>query len=1299
MAGVTVAGVLTALSAASAIVSLAMAISMRPDGAKDTGANIDRKGADNPKIVPFGNCLVPAVRVWNNVNDSNTRWLCQAYSLGVGEIKAVEQIYIDGVPYLEGVLQPNAWYDLKASAEFPNVSLGYRTGRATEQVFTELLEHSDGEWTEAHRGDKTASLSMLIERWINTEGDNNIRVVSDTLDVTAMVQGNRVIDPRLDPNLNGVMFDSSRVWVSNGKDVYRNPACVLLTYLVDTYYGMGIPADAIDVKSFVDLANYCERQNIFFDGYVDQNQSFGDALKDMATSFDGVIYVEDGMIRVKADRLTSAVAHVTEADCVGSFKLSNANDSSYFNIVKVEYTNTATYHATDKYVLPVDVLPVHQNDGFEKIKDINLPFTAEVDGASFVKHVANKSLKAVKYQQTIDFELDNTKKTLRIWDVFTLDNDAYKLKGAMFRVDKVVTSLDDKTMVTKVTATQFEPSVYDGSDYEDGNTSDPTLPPSNQILEPVQLEFVQTGFSTTGTGTLSWVSRYQREHKTIIEYKLDSAPTWTRVGEFQALTHNFVGLLADTYDFRIRTQTFNGSTSNWAYLNDVNVTSDVLMPTVTGLKGTFEGKSARISWDDMTQIPLGSSTYADVFAHYEVQVYKGQNESYASTYTSKDNSFTYTLDMNTEDGGTDRTLHFKVLMVSKDGVKSQDTADLNLKNAQCAQPSGVDVSGVLSTVYARWDEVPEIDYLGSEIHVSVDPIFTASSETLVGISHGEAYPITQSKGNYYLRIGHFDVFGTDEMAYSDPMFFTQTSVDDELEDLPTFDEVHGFIGELQGEINQALEDMDGVINQVESSLSSELDGVQAQVNTNKVSIADTNKAMTALETELSSEIDGVSGEVGSVKANLANNYYTKTQTNGQVSTAIAASESKLTAEIDKNKASISTLNQVTATTDGKVEALTQIKHDVNGKVSGLIMGNDGETSTFDVIADKFRVASTQGTQAVFQVVNGKTTIKEALIGELNAENIAAGAIMGNHVASNTKIIAGQGNTAVIMDGQSYTHRLYAGSTNPNSAPFSVTKEGKLYAQEAEIHGAIYASRGTFSGRIEASEGFFTGQLTGNSIIGGRIQGGSIDGSVITGSEIYTGTTYYLCMGDNSATRNYPNTSVPVSCSENVSNTMTVSFPHNGQTPDVLPTYYAAGDISVAGNYSKERPRYKTVAYGFFSMDIHRPSTGGSGFLNATIEYVANNGRVISSAQIFDSYAGIVLNRDVMVGGIPWRVTSCNSNKYHVKDVTITSNKGNFGGWVTDPNAIGRFRLRVGSTHDGGGTVTYRWNFNNSVDPR
>ncbi|MGF1787088.1 phage tail protein [Photobacterium swingsii] len=1275
MAGLSAATIISIVSAAASVVSMAISLSAMSDqqGSKDSGATIDRKGQDNPKVVAFGNCLVPSVRVWNNVNNSDTEWLAQAHSFGIGQLKSIDEIYIDDVQY--GVLGVNQWHDLKTSSNFPNVCLGLRTGRKTEEAYSQLFEHSDNEWTSANRGDRTASASFLIERWLPEGDDNDIRVMSDRFKVEAMVQGNAVIDPRYDSGLNGAANWESRTWNS-----YRNPACVMLTYLVDTYYGLGLPTDSINIKSFIDLANYCDDMGMKFDGYVDQNQDFGKVLVDMATSFDGIVYLEDGLVTVKSDRLTAPVATITESDCVGSFKLSNSNDSNYYNIVNVEYINAATNYSKDKYVLPKDATAIHKRDGFEKVQNVKLPYTLEHDGSKSVKRIANKMLKRVNFQKTIEFELDNTKKSLKLYDVFTISNEAYSLDKKQFRVDRIVTSLDDKTTISKVTATEYEPSIYDHSDYEDGNSSKPVKPPK-PIQSPVSLAFAQTGYTTTGQGRLSWVPRYLKEHRTVVEYKLSSATSWTRLGEVKSNKYDLSNLYPDSYDFRVMTQTFMGSTSQWTTITNVKIQGGIPLPTVTGLKATFTTKSCFVSWNDMTTTKLPNSnqpnsngvyTVSDVFSHYEVRVFGGSNNVYKETLSSVTNHFEYTFEQNVQ-SDLDRDLRFEVLVVAKDGSISLTAGKVDAFNNQVQQPISVEVNGELSKLSVSWEHPSEVDYTGTDVHISKDTAFTPSNATLVATSTAPFVELVgEYEGVHYLRVGHYDCFGKQGMSYSAPITFTQKTIDDILENSPSFGGVIGDLTEVNDKIDQeittvtnkintdvaaanakidreiteaekkitanassintinttlgnhnasissnatAIESVEGnlssyktvvqskfdtananitnnqkaittnenAITSLESSVTAQFEDTNANISSNSEAIADANEAIVNQNSSLTAEINknkanissnasaivkaneaivsqnnSLTAEINKNKANISSNASAIVETNKVVATqnstltaaidknkasiasnasaivetnkAIVNQNSSLTAEINKNKANISsnstaiaetdrtvatlnntvsanfnTLNakistnataiannkqalteyktevaaefgdvkasvtensQAIVDVDGKASATHEIALEVNGKTSGLIMGNNGTTSTTDVIADKFRVSTTAGGQAVFQVVDGVVSMRNALIKDLNANNIQAGSISGNNISSKTRIMAGSGAHSASLDGTNFDWRIYAGSSHADQAPFRVSKTGKLYATDADITGRIVATSGTFSGDLQ-----------------------------------------------------------------------------------------------------------------------------------------------------------------------------------------------------------------------------------------
>ncbi|CAJ1854314.1 hypothetical protein HLBENOHH_02443 [Aeromonas dhakensis] len=1182
MATVTVAGVLAAISAASAVVSLAMVISMKPgsmNGPSDTGSNVQRKGKDDPKLVAFGRCLVPASRVWQNVQDSNTKWLAQAYSFGVGPLLKYEQLYIDGVPvYEQGSNRTHdIWYGMNTkvinnrfekvtgtghSPEFPNMGWGLRVGKSTEQTWSQIIDKSDGEWTANHRGDRTASASLLIERWINKGGDNNIRLISPNFKFEAIVHGNAVIDPRYVTDVQAAVNDvNKRIWMNGTKECYRNPAAVMYTYLLDSYYGVGLPIDAVDKQSFIDLANYCDANKMFYGGYVDQSQDYAKNLVDMSSSADADLYFEDGIIKVKADKASPSVASVTESDIVGNFSLSNANSGDYYNAVKIEFVNGSTVFNKDQYLIPKDknASAKIKADGYVREKTFKYPYTVDTEENNFetVRKLANKRLLKASFQKSVSFDVDNTKVNLKVLDVFDLTMFDYALDKVKFRVQTVTAGFDDKIMVSKITATEYNDTVYDELSYtDDGYTTPATSIPSVKVLSPVDLEFVQQGYTKSGSGLLSWTSRYQKEHSNIVEFKPTAKgdEAWTRY-ETKDDSYQLYGLRAGRYDFRVMTRSYLGNTSEWATITNIEIKAGVTLPKVTGLKADFKTRDCVVTWDDMSKTALtgipdlpvydGVSNVGDVLSYYEIAIYKGSPAKYIETLTTSTPRLVYTYSQNAQNT-LSRDLRFDVRIVSTDNSQSQ-VVSVAAHNAQVTQPSGVVVNGEIANLLVNWDSPEDEDYSQSEIHIGSDLNFVPSASTLKGTSKtGFVQILFPDDGKFwFLKVGHYDVFGKDGMAFSKAIAFEMKGLDELLTKTESFDSLSKEVDQAQADINQHRKDIDAnkadiIKNATDIKTANEVIKVQgAAIETNKQAIASTDGNLATLSTSVDTRFKDANANITANQTAIADDKkaladyklvvsseFNKTNSNVTTLTTTVAEDKKALAdykivvqsELDKTNANVTNLTTTVADdkkaladykiavksefdgvkasvtqnstaiagVDGKVKAMHQIKLDVNGKVSGLIMGNTGTESTFDVIADRFRVANGTDTQAVFEINNGRTLIRNALVDNLTSANIVAGGITGVSINSSTQIRAGSGNTSATLDGADATWRIYAGNASGGIAPFRVNTAGKLFATNAEITGVVNATSGSFTGAINAQSGSITGRLTvGNSYIDGR----------------------------------------------------------------------------------------------------------------------------------------------------------------------------------------------------------------------
>ncbi|MGL5964893.1 MAG: phage tail tip fiber protein, partial [Fusobacteriaceae bacterium] len=73
---------------------------------------------------------------------------------------------------------------------------------------------------------------------------------------------------------------------------------------------------------------------------------------------------------------------------------------------------------------------------------------------------------------------------------------------------------------------------------------------------------------------------------------------------------------------------------------------------------------------------------------------------------------------------------------------------------------------------------------------------------------------------------------------------------------------------------------------------------------------------------------------------------------------------------------------------GKVEAKWGVEMNVNGKISGVSLNNDGKRSDFSIVADRFSISDGSASQTIppFEVVGGHTRIQSAFVNSLQSDN-------------------------------------------------------------------------------------------------------------------------------------------------------------------------------------------------------------------------------------------------------------------------------------------------------------------------
>ena len=176
----------------------------------------------------------------------------------------------------------------------------------------------------------------------------------------------------------------------------------------------------------------------------------------------------------------------------------------------------------------------------------------------------------------------------------------------------------------------------------------------------------------------------------------------------------------------------------------------------------------------------------------------------------------------------------------------------------------------------------------------------------------------------------------------------------------------------------------------------------------------------------------------------------------------------------------------TAESINGLEAQYSVKINNNGNVSGFGLASSNvssATSAFVVQADRFAIVAPTGEDLdltpdadliPFDVTEGIVSIKNAFIKGLTSDNISAGSIQGTDIRASTKIqVYNPDNkeaTYAALDGFDPLYRIYAGSSNPGSAPFAVTTRGDVVSDSLHFRGY----RGAF---FDSEYGFGVAALT------------------------------------------------------------------------------------------------------------------------------------------------------------------------------------------------------------------------------
>lgn len=162
-----------------------------------------------------------------------------------------------------------------------------------------------------------------------------------------------------------------------------------------------------------------------------------------------------------------------------------------------------------------------------------------------------------------------------------------------------------------------------------------------------------------------------------------------------------------------------------------------------------------------------------------------------------------------------------------------------------------------------------------------------------------------------------------------------------------------------------------------SELKVEVDGNKASITEVKEVTIENEKAVAKLEVTVESNYEETNAKI--VKTD---------QTVAELDRATAESIRELKAEIEGGEGSLSEKLEVIADKVAGIETEWSITSDVNGKIAGVqLINGTNKKSEFNVLADVFKVShDADAGIAPFEIVDGKTKIRNAVVGTIHSDN-------------------------------------------------------------------------------------------------------------------------------------------------------------------------------------------------------------------------------------------------------------------------------------------------------------------------
>jgi hypothetical protein len=508
-----------------------------------------------------------------------------------------------------------------------------------------------------------------------------------------------------------------------------------------------------------------ESARFSFNGIIDQSETVKDNVEKMLSEMNATLPPYNGLTHLKCHVPSTVVKTFDLSNIIGDIEYEFGDSDTKYNGVQATYRDP-NFGYTNQSVVTIDNSYDGGDSNSKEFKELNLNFCNSYGRAHYL---ASMFLNKSKLQDSIKFTSTHVGIQYQVGNIIRVNDTKNNIDRAYSIVDKIINTDSTVTLLCLV---------YDTGIFEVLQLNIPydanlplTTTTITESLDPVtDFTVKQVAFDVAGSADLSWkasaaVDHFNIEYKTTGQYKL--------LAKTNDLSFRAVSLKSGAYTFRIRACNKLETLVSDYVSATLNINTNVVeFPSVSNVAAEFTSVDAVVKWDDLRNtafvddsnpLSVNNSTYRPFISGYEVRVYSGT--SLRRTEVVTDPSYRYTLDKNAADG-LKRSIKFVVRTINTMNQTGSATATVTVVNSQIAAPIDVVVNVDYDTFYASTFKPIELDYNGTQFHMSKTKGFTPSSSSLVADVRDNTFSKSLSVGKWYCRIGHYDVFDKTGMNFS-----------------------------------------------------------------------------------------------------------------------------------------------------------------------------------------------------------------------------------------------------------------------------------------------------------------------------------------------------------------------------------------------------------------------------------------------------------------------------------------------------------------------------------------------------